>query len=346
MYFLFTTETPIKAESLEKISKLGCIVPYDSGFEDLATYGYYPQDISAENKKQLQKLTKGLVFTKSEIKLEEIQRQARKLQTLNAIKQGDIVKHRDYRNLPFIVTLTDGTQATIFHNLRGRSLVLVCAVEYLQVLPNDTEIKTYKVERDTITYRNSVYLDCDIFSTRIADDYYRDVFLSVLALKIAFISSRIVLVNPFRVSNDLIDLIGLECVKGNLLAISQNSPDETIISNSKILNHEKHKTMPQHPQTQEPQYIVDKKTDTDAYRYGLTHNKRNIKDMLVAIKNGHAQPIQCVLEFDKECVRHEAKEPRDKLSIVKQLKKIGLDSMTTRIHDIVYLITGRNLTND
>lgn len=339
LYFLFMTEAPIKAEDIEAISKLGCIVPYDPNFKDLATYGYYPYNLSTEATKQLKRLVKGLNLTQSEVKLDEIQRQAKKLQALNTIKQGDIVLHRDYKNLPFIVTMTDDKQSTIYHNLRHRPLVIVCNNEFLQV-SNSTELKIYQVIKPVIEYKDQVILDCDIFNQKSIREYYKELFLTILRLKIAYISAKVILLNPFIIKGDIIDLIGFDSLKGNIMAIDNESP---VISNSRIADFKNQMNVLQSGALKAPEYIVNKEVDINAYRYGLRENKRNIKDLLVRIKNGYAEPIHCVIEFDKECVKRPATPPRDRQKIISILKGIGLDFMVTRIHDIIYLMTGREL---
>lgn len=344
LYFLFTSATPIKAENIQELSKIGVIIPYDAENPQFCDYGYYPQDLSKESIKLMQKHIQGLSLTKSEIPIAEIQKQAQKLQKVSEIKQGDIVYHRDYKKLPFIVTYTDDKESTIFHNMRSRPLTLSCDNNLISQAKGH-ELPTYKVEKPKLVLKNKVYIDCDTFSATIKEQYYQDIFITILKLKMLYLDAKVVLINPIQQKGDIVDMLGLESVYGNLLAVADKANPALIVSNSKILNYENQQNLTNDKRLKPRSYIVGRDTDSKAYLYGLQSAKKHIDEVLYKIKNKQIDKIEAQAQYSKDISIREAKEPNNKDGLVRGLRSVGLGAFATRINDIVYLIKGQDFSN-
>lgn len=338
-YFVFFTDQPIKLEQIEPLSKYGVIIPYDSKCADINTYGYYPADADKNTINAIKTLG-NVIFTKDQVQLTEIQKQANKIQESNEIKQGDIVYHRDYKKLPFVVTFTDGHTATIFHNLRTRPLTMSADTKLLRLADANLELPVYKVDKPIIELQDKVYIDCDMFAQNNADDYQRTMFITILKLKMIYIRANVVLVNPIQHDRDIATLMGIGAVFGNLLALISKIQPNVLISRSKLTDYNNQYIIEQGRLTK-PQYIVDSTTDSQAYIYGLINNKKYIKEHLLRIKNNQALPLECdtpaldtdIVELKPQKIKH-----RDKL--VSQLRAVGLDAFTTRLDDILYFVKG------
>lgn len=341
-YYIFIAEHPIKLEIVSKLSAYGIIIPYDSKCIDINTYGYYPDDLSVEGKQALQRAIPNIILTKDKVSITEIQRQANKIQEQNEIKQGSLVYHRDYKKLPMLVTFTDGVTATVFHSLRTRPLSVTCGVEMLVPADTQHDLPTYKVERPNHEFKQKLYIDCDIFDTSSIDTYNQQMFLTLLRLRMSYLSAGIVLVNPVKQDNDILDLLGFESVYGSLLALVARVKPDILVSNSKLINHP-HKCLYQ-DMLQEPSYIVSSEVDSQMYVYGLQHNKKHIREDLLRIKNGQTQAPSFdppTLEYNTDLETIPATQPRGRDTLKAKLRLIGLDAFTTRLDDLVYTLTGR-----
>ena len=118
-YKVLVTEKPLSIDLVERLTSLGCIVPYDSKEVKINVYIYSPLDLSDANLKIIKAIAPfhdyGFVVNEK-----EIIKQQTKIEESSTLAVGDIVFYKSvYREVPFEVLEVTDRVAKISSKLRG-----------------------------------------------------------------------------------------------------------------------------------------------------------------------------------------------------------------------------------
>ena len=226
-YKVLVTEKPLSIDLVERLTSLGCIVPYDSKEVKINVYIYSPLDLSDANLKIIKAIAPfhdyGFVVNEN-----EIIKQQTKIEESSTLAVGGIVFYKSvYREVPFEVLEVTDRVAKISSKLRGVKIEAEVDFKYLCIaeeyfyydFPKPIELgKKLVIDMDYVVYNGNNY-----------KHFISALFPFLVRLELKYPNRNIILFNPDISATVFCQLAGLSVAFGDISSYLYKTKHETYV---------------------------------------------------------------------------------------------------------------------